>query len=63
MSIEEENEDKAGEVPLVRTEGLMLILDTPKGTLTRILVLRTVKMTEEQAVVSSLAETSQVVQS
>lgn len=35
MSIEEEKEEKAGEVQLVRTEGLALILDTPKGTLTR----------------------------
>lgn len=31
MSIEEEKEEKAGEVSLVRTEGLVLVLDTPKG--------------------------------
>jgi hypothetical protein len=34
MSIEEENEEKAGEVQLVRAEGLALVLDTPKGTYT-----------------------------
>ena len=32
MSIEEEKEEKAGEVQLIRTEGLILVLDTPKGT-------------------------------
>ncbi|OBT96804.1 hypothetical protein VE01_04121 [Pseudogymnoascus verrucosus] len=31
MSIEEEQEGKAGEVQLIRTEGLALVLDTPKG--------------------------------
>lgn len=36
MSIEEEKEkeERAGEVQLVRTEGLALVLDTPKGTRT-----------------------------
>ncbi|KAL5346145.1 hypothetical protein ACLOAV_009178 [Pseudogymnoascus australis] len=58
MSIEEEKEEKAGEVQLVRTEGLALILDTPKDTLTRT-PYNTVKMTENQAEASSQAETSQ----
>lgn len=35
MSIEEEKEEREGEVQLVRTEGLVLILDTPKGTHTQ----------------------------
>jgi hypothetical protein len=41
MSIEEEQEEKAGEVQLIRTEGLALVLDTPKGTLTHPLPLHT----------------------
>lgn len=59
MSIEEEKEEKDGEVQLVRTEGLALVLDTPKGTATRIPPPHTVKMTENQAEASSQAETSQ----
>ena len=62
MSIEEEKEEKAGEVQLVRAEGLALVLDTPKGIYTHPPPLHAVKMTENQAAASSQAETSQEVQ-